>query len=106
MFRAVCRRLIRVPGPTQSCPFCNYKYGVTLTTSRVEERSLSSPHLRHMNELPWRRHGSDRHLDQGRPVAGCEAALERGAKARGVVGALGRRAEAFGEAHEIRIGEV
>src|SRR5690349_2292985 len=68
-------------------------------------RVLKSAHLRHVNEWPRARHVADRHFDQSRLVGG-EALLECLAQRHGIGGAIAKDAEAFGEPHEIRIGQV
>src|SRR5262245_12762965 len=58
------------------------------------------------DELPGRGQRGNRNLDQAGAVTAPERAFEGGPQLGRVTGALGRRPEALGEAHEIRVAEV
>src|SRR6185312_13539257 len=69
--------------------------------------SLSrAAHARQRDVFPRARNRPDRHLDERRRIATAERALERRAQRLRRLRPLGRGAEALGETHEIRIGEV
>src|SRR5687768_9993855 len=60
----------------------------------------------HQNELPGARHWANRHVDQGWAVAARKTAPQRAAQFRRRPHALSRRAEAFPELDEVRVGEI